>query len=384
MINRRTLLARSAFVGGVTLIAPRIAFARAATDKRLLFILQRGAADGLSLLPPIGDPDYQRQRGRLAEEFAGLPVADSIFALHPALENTAALFDKRQALFVQAVATSYRARSHFDGQNLLESGGQEAYALRSGWMNRLLGLLPENSPRALALSPSIPLLMQGEHGVSSYAPSALPENSAGMMDRVIRLYESDPQLSLLLSEALAAREMAGETRMRNLRNARATGSLAASLMKGQDGARIMMIESDGWDSHAGQSGQFRNVAGRLDTMLGAFQAGMGRNWNDTLVLVATEFGRTAKANGTNGTDHGTASATMLLGGAVKGGRVLGEWPGLVERDLYENRDLRPTGSLEAVLAGAVSGHFGIDPERTMEVLFPGRNASPMAGLLNGA
>lgn len=381
MIDRRKLLIGSAALGGATLLMPPMAFAAAATDKRLLFVLQRGAADGLATLAPVGDPDFLRQRERLAEGVEDLPRLDGFFALHPAFEQIGGLYREKEALFVHAVATSYRERSHFDAQNLLESGGIAAYALRDGWLNRLLGLLPEDGARALALSPAVPMALQGSHSVSSYAPSALPEATGNMMDRVAMLYRSDPQLGALLDEALKTREMAGDTQMRNLREAAKTGELAASLMRSTEGARVMMVESDGWDSHAGQRFQFNQQASGLDAMLGAFRAGMGADWSDTLVLVATEFGRTVAQNGTNGTDHGTGSAMMLLGGSVAGGRVLADWPGLARKDLHEGRDLRPTRSLEAVLAGAVAAHFGIEPPLAMRRLFPERDARPEEGLL---
>ncbi len=381
MIDRRNLLLRSAALGGATLLMPTMALAAAATDKRLLFVLQRGAADGLATLAPVGDPDFLRRRDRLADGVEDLPKLDGFFALHPAFENIGGLYRDGQALFVHAVATSYRERSHFDAQNLLESGGTEAYAVRDGWLNRLLGLLPDGGARALALSPAVPLALQGQHSVSSYAPSALPEATGNMMDRVAQLYRSDPQLSGLLDEALRTREMAGDTQLKNLRDAEKTGELAASLMRGPEGARIMMVESDGWDSHAGQRFQFNQQATRLDAMLGAYRSGMGVDWNDTLVLVATEFGRTVARNGTDGTDHGTAGAAMLLGGSVAGGRVLADWPGLAAKDLYEERDLRPTRSLEAVLAGAVAAHFGIEPPLAMRTLFPDRDAQAEEGLL---
>jgi len=304
-----------------------------------------------------------------------------MFALHPSFQAVGAMAEANEALIVHAVATSYRERSHFDAQNLLESGGASAYALRDGWLNRLVTMLPEGRKKALALSPSIPLALQGEATVSSYAPSALPEANEDLLARVSALYEPDPQLSALFKQALQTRAMAGDSSMRNLRNAEQTGELAARLMTGPDGARVMMVESDGWDSHAGQANQFRGAARRLDSMLGAFKAGMGSQWQDTLVLVATEFGRTAAMNGSAGTDHGTGAAMMLLGGTVRGGRVLADWPGLAQRDLYQSRDLRPTQSTEAVLASAVSAHFGLDPQLAMTRLFPGRTAKPVDGLL---
>ena len=166
-----------------------------------------------------------------------------------------------------------------------------------------------------------------------------------------------------------------------LRDAAKAGELAASLMREADGARIAMIELGGWDTHANQRGAFARPARNLATLQGAYAKAMGPAWASTLVLVATECGRTARYNGTNGTDHGTASAALVMGGAVKGGRVLADWPGLAESDLFENRDLRPTTSLESVLAGAVAEHFALDPARAMASLFPGRSNAPLSGLI---
>ena len=175
--------------------------------------------------------------------------------------------------------------------------------------------------------------------------------------------------------------MAADDNLRNLRDAQAAGDLAASLMRGEDGARIAMIELGGWDTHANQVGAFRRNASQLDALLGAYRAGMGSAWADTMVVVATEFGRTARLNGTNGTDHGTASATLLMGGALRGGRVMADWPGLGESDLYEGRDLRPTMALESVVAGAVAEHLALDPERALARLFPGRSGAPVSGFV---
>jgi uncharacterized protein (DUF1501 family) len=380
-LNRRAFALGSLAIGGLVLAAPGSALAAAAGAKRLLFVLQRGAADGLATLAPTGDPDFARLRAPFVDDYADAPQIGDFFKLHPAYAQVASLAGSNQALFVHAAASSYRERSHFDGQNLLESGGPKAYEVRDGWLNRLVGLLEDKQPRALALSAAVPLALQGPAKVSSYAPSALAEANQDLLARVATLYESDPQLSRLLADAMSTRAMAGDSGMRNLRNAEQTGALAASLMKGPQGAQIMMVESTGWDSHAGQQVQFRLAAERLDAMLGAYRSAMAEQWDDTLVLVVTEFGRTAALNGSKGTDHGTASALMLLGGKVAGGRVIADWPGLRQSDLYEARDLRPTTSTEAVIAGAVAGHFGLDPARAMTTLFPGRTGRASEGLL---
>lgn len=379
MTDRRQFL-----IGGGAVLsaafAPRLAYARAATDRRFVFIIQRGAADGLAMLMPTGDPGFASLRGLWAEDAAVARMLDGMFALHPALTGMAGLYDTGQALFAHAVASPYRDRSHFDGQNVLETGGAAAYAVKDGWLNRLLTLLPRDDARAIAVAATVPLALRGGREVASYAPSALPDASGDLMARVTQLYAEDAQLHALWAKALQTRQLAQEAGGDAGRDAAATGTLAARLLAPADGARIAMIETGGWDTHAGQRGRLNTQLKALDAMVAALKSGLGPAWDRTLVLVATEFGRTARINGTGGTDHGTATATMLLGGTVLGRRVVADWPGL--NKLYEDRDLTPTTDLDALIAGAVAGHFGIDPARTMATLFPGSmGRRPVAGLI---
>ena len=379
MIDRRLFLGGAA--GALaTLAIPRIAFAQAATERRFVFIIQRGAADGLSTIMPVGENGFSSIRGALAEDSDGAAKLDSMFALHPALAETARLYSAGEALFVHSVASPYRERSHFDGQNILETGGDSAYKLQDGWMNRLLGLLPAADSRAIAVSATVPVALRGSHDVSSYAPSALPDASSDLLARVGELYGADAQLHSLWTQAMQTREMAGDPG--DGRNAAATGALAARLLKGPGGARLALIETNGWDTHSGQRARLAFQLRGLDGMIAALKAGLGPDWSSTLVLVATEFGRTVAPNGTGGTDHGTASAAMLLGGAVKGGRVIADWPGLALPALYEGRDLKPTLSLDALIASALSQHYRLDLARISPALFPDSRQMPtIEGLL---
>ena len=375
MLDRRKFLVAGSAGAAALLANPRIAFARAATDKRFLFIIQRGAADGLAILAPTGDPAYAGLRGDLAKDAASGMRVDPMFTLHPALAETAKMYAAKQALLVHAVASPYRDRSHFDGQNVLESGAARAYALKDGWMNRLLAQLPGD--RAIALSPAVPLALRGAIPVESYAPSALPNAADDLMLRAGDLYARDAQLGPLWNQALAARAKAGE--MAGGKGGAALGMLAARQMSGADGARIGMIETNGWDTHTGQNYRLAAQLKQLDATIAAFRDGLGSAaWANTVVLVATEFGRTAKANGTGGTDHGTGSVAMLIGGAVAGGRVIADWPGLSTGALYEGRDLRPTSDLDALVAGAMAQHFGLDPARTAGLLFPETRPTPIS------
>ncbi len=368
MIDRRNLLMRGALGAGL-LSLPGIVFAAAATERRFVFIIQRGAADGLNIVQPVGDPGFAAARGALALD--GGSKLDGMFTLHPALAETAKLYVAKQALFAHAVASPYRDRSHFDGQNVLETGGTGAYQLRDGWLNRLLTLLPKQEAEAIAISSTIPVALRGSAQVGSYAPSALPQASDDLMARVGALYAGDTQLHALWATALTTRAMAGDLTMDNGKNASATGALAARLLGGPTGARIAMIETGGWDTHSAQKPRLAAQLGGLDKMIAALRDGLGAAWSTTLVLVATEFGRTVAVNGTGGTDHGTASAAMLMGGAVSGGRVLADWPGLGASALYEGRDLKPTLGLDALVAAALGQHYGIDPARLSATLFPG-------------
>ena len=365
--SRRHFLRLATAGAGILLAPPGLVLAGAATDRRFVFVIQRGAADGLETVIPYADPGYARLRGALAIDTTAATRLDGTFALHPALVETARLYAAQQALFVHAVASPYRDRSHFDGQNVLESGGAAPYALKDGWLNRLLGLLPGNAAPAIAITPTVPLALRGQADVSSYAPSAPKQAPEDLLQRVEQMYAQDPQLHAMWSAAMGARSMAG-TGLRQ--NPAELGQLAARFLSRSEGPRIAMLETGGWDTHSAQAPRMANQLKALDAMLAALRDGMGVAWADTTVLVATEFGRTAAANGTGGTDHGTASAAMLLGGAVQGGRVLGDWPGLAAGALYQGRDLRPTTGLDALIAAAAGESFGIEPERVARALFP--------------
>ena len=371
MLSRRSFIrAGGAASALATLGFPHMAFARAATDRRFVFIIQRGAADGLSILAPTGDPQFAGIRGDFVQDTASGARLDSFFTLHPALAEAAKMYADKQALFVHAVASPYRDRSHFDGQNVLETGGSAAYRLKDGWMNRMLGLVPASDAKALALSSTVPMALRGSHEVSSYASSQLPSPSDDLLTRVGALYESDQQLHALWTAAIDTRMKAGNAMQGGGGpKGAATGALAAKMLLG-DGARIAMIETNGWDTHSGQRGRLNAQLKDLDQMLAALKTGLGPEWANTLVVVATEFGRTVRPNGTGGTDHGQASAAMLLGGAVAGGKVVADWPGLSQGALYEGRDLKPTTDLDALIAGALAQHYATEPARMMTTLFP--------------
>lgn len=366
---------RSIILSGITVAAagalPGFAYAAAGTPKRLAFIIQRGAADGLGIVAPTGDPAFAAARRAMADESAGGARLDDMFTLHPALATTAGLYTGKQAHFAHAVATAYRDRSHFDGQNMLEGGGSRPYGRDDGWVGRLLTLLPAAERDAIAIAPAVPLALRGTVQVGTYAPSRLPQADGDLIARLTALYANDPLLHPLWDSAVKTQELASDIGGNNGRNGADLGKLAASLMLPEGGARVMMVETGGWDTHSGQRGRLAAQLRGLDQLVGALQAGLGPAWNDTLVIVATEFGRTVEVNGTGGTDHGTASTAMLLGGELnEGGQVSADWPGLAAAARYEGRDLKPTRSLESVIAGAVAHHYALDPKRVMTTLYP--------------
>jgi uncharacterized protein (DUF1501 family) len=365
--SRRNFLRLAASGAGLMVAAPHLVLARAATERRFVFLIQRGGADGLDTIVPYADPGYARLRGSLAIDASAATRLDGTFALHPALVETARLYRAQQALFVHAVASPYRDRSHFDGQNVLESGGSAPHEMKDGWLNRLVGLLPKASGAAIAITPTVPLALRGQADVSTYAPSAPKQAPEDLLQRVQQLYAQDPQLHAMWSAAMDARGMAGSPLGQNPAE---LGQLAARFLAQKEGPRIAMLESGGWDTHSAQAPRLANQLKSLDAMLAALRDGLGAAWADTTVLVATKFGRTAAANGTGGTDHGTASAAMLLGGAVQGGRILADWPELAPGALYQGRDLKPTTGLDALIASAAGECFGIEPERVARTLFP--------------
>lgn len=380
-------LDRRAFLAGAAalLAAPRISFAQhpIPTERRFVFIIQRGAADGLHTVIPTADPGYARLRGALAIDPETALKLDGSFALHPALATLHGLYRAGQASFFHAVASPYRERSHFDGQNILETGGRAAYALKDGWMNRLVAMLSQPAKGAIAFAPTVPMALRGALPVPSYAPSALPDANEDLMLRVQQLYANDAQLHALWSAAMEARGMAGVMDGKARRQEPGElGRMAAAFLARADGPRIAMIETGGWDTHSGQAGRLAAQLRNLDALVAGLRQGLGPAWQQTVVLVATEFGRTAAANGTGGTDHGTGAAAMLLGGAVQGGRVVADWPGLSPADLFEERDLRPTLGLDTLISQVCAETFRVDPERMARTLFPDApRGKPLARLL---
>ena len=377
---------RRSFLGAVALLsASPVLFARATTERRFIFIIQRGAADGLDTLIPYAEPAYASLRGALALDAESTLKLDGSFALHPSLPTLREMYSAGQANFFHAVASPYRDRSHFDGQNVLETGGHAPYQVKDGWMNRLLALLPRRGKDAIAFSPAVPLALRGAVEVATYAPSTLPQANDDLMARVAQLYANDAQLHGLWSSALEARGMAASAGGGgNRQDPGALGRMAAGFLARADGPRLAMIETSGWDTHSGQAGRLASQLKGLDSLIAGLQEGLGPEWSNTVILVATEFGRTVAANGTHGTDHGTGAAAMLVGGAVQGGRIVTDWPGLAPGNLLDGRDLRPTLGLDVLIASVCADTFELEPDRAAGALFPGSTSGKgLPGLLRG-
>jgi uncharacterized protein (DUF1501 family) len=389
VLSRRRLLqggaASLALWGGM----PRAAMA-GSKDPRLLTIILRGGVDGLSLAAPIGDPDYKRLRQHIAlEPTAGLPL-DGFFVLNPNLPFLHGLFQKKQALVSHAVHTTYRERSHFDAQDMLEAGSATGRT-SDGWLNRaLIGMRMEGkaSPKGLVTDAVVPLVMRGKAEVLSWIPKVY---NAPLRDstvaRLMDLYaQTDPVLAKAFAQGMeinraaeagmvggangAPTAGAGGRAMRDFMDA---AEAAATFMSKPDGPRIGALSFNGWDTHANEGvlqGQLGQRFLGLDHALKAYHDGMGAAWKDTVVVIVTEFGRTAAVNGSDGTDHGMATTALLAGGAVNGGRVLADWPGLSDANLYERRDLKPTADLRGLLKGVLRDHLGVPGGALASAVFP--------------
>ncbi len=397
MIARREVL--SLMAGGAFAIAglPHAVFAAGSGKRRLIVVLLRGALDGLAAVPPVGDPLYREKRGALAlrppgEPGGALPL-DRLFALHPALAPIHPYWGQGQLLLVHASGNGYRTRSHFDAQDLMESGLSAKQGLSDGWLNRALAFLPQGERRlGLAMGSAVPLILRGAVPVASWEPAALRDPAPEFISVLARLYQSDPLLGPALAEGLKAQRFSelvlGEVMPKGARGFgpdgfRPIAEAAGKLVAAADGPRIAVLDMGGWDTHVNQGVEegrlAKNLAGFADG-LAALATAMGPAWQDTVVVALTEFGRTVAVNGNGGTDHGTASVLFLLGGAVKGGRVVGDWPGLDR--LEDNRDLRVATDSRRVMKVLLRDHLGLDLAAIDRKVFPGAaDLRPLDGLL---
>lgn len=372
------LISRRSFLIGCSAAASplitRIGFAAAPGENRLVVIVLRGAMDGLDVLRPVGDPAYASLRPTLAEGEAGAPL-DGFFALHPAAAPLLPLWQAGELGFAHAVATPYRRRSHFTGQDFLENGGGAADGAltpgRDGWLNRAIGLIPGAGPRAgVTVGRERMLILEGAADTAHWMPVADPRLSAQGRLLLDELHGADPLFAPVWAgaQALATETAAGPNPKGDLAATDIGTHVAARLVAD---ARIATFSLGGWDMHQGQARLMADRLAALAQTVLALRAGLGAHWGTTLVLAMTEFGRTARENGSGGTDHGTGGAMLMAGGALRGGRVLGRWPGLAEADLLNRRDLMPTADVRAHAAQALAGMFGLSRGDLERVVFPG-------------
>lgn len=398
MINRRDVL-KSIGVTAIVGSSSGLAFASADTEARFVLVILRGAVDGLALAAPYGDTNYERVRGELAipgpGPSDGLFKLDGMFGLHPSLPTVHRSFLANEAVIAHAIASPYRERSHFDGQDLLESGASTVGALRDGWLNRALpplgGRVGHES--AIALTQNTPLVLRGSNSATSWAPSQLPDADENTLARLEEIYADDEFFATRLQQALRSQQIAESASTADRRGARGNEAKqfselmqsAGRFLATPEGPRVAVVELGGWDTHANQgsiNGTLANRFAALDTGLLKLQEQLGQTWKRTVVGVVTEFGRTVHVNGTRGTDHGTGTAAVLLGGAVKGGQIVADWPGLTTRDLLAGRDLYPSSDIRSLFKSILIDHLGLQQAFVEAEVFPDSLASkPMENII---
>ena len=398
MTTRRSILKTMAAAGALAVWdAPvRYAFAGVPTDRRFVVVILRGALDGLAAVPPHGDKDYAAVRGSLA--IANPLDLDGFFGLHPSLTNVKAMFDEREVTILHNICSPYRDRSHFDGQNVLETGGTGPHVLQDGWLNRALvpmGL--GDGEHALAVAQTPPLLLSGPAHATSWMPATLPAPDEAFLEHVRMLYAQDPVLLASLNSALDLQRQAvsamddpsAKPSMGGARNG--YGDLtplfsgAGKLLASADGPRVAVLDAGGWDTHFNQGaadGQLARRLQALDAALDALKTALGPAWAKTAIVMATEFGRTVHVNGSGGTDHGTGGAAFVLGGAVNGGKVRAEWTGLATSALQDGRDQPPRTDLRSLFKGLLGEHMGVPNAALGDAVFPDSAGAPaLTGLI---
>jgi uncharacterized protein (DUF1501 family) len=392
-MNRRRFLRLSA---GAALLAPGAA-SRAAAEggpKRLVVIFLRGAVDGLNVVIPHGERGYYESRPTIAigppgTDQGALPL-DSYFGLHPALAGLLPLWNDRKLAFVHAAGSSDATHSHFDAQLYIENGTPGRSTTRDGWMNRLLAALPEphGPTAAVSIGPTVPQILKGDQPVTNL--SVGPEGARP-------LPIDQPEIGRAFDRLYAGKDALSETyRQGRVARAELVGGLASEMRRADNGApppsgfpaeaarlahliaqdqhiRLVFLSLGGWDTHVNQGKAKGQLANRLQPLgdgLATLARGLGSAWNDTIIVVLSEFGRRVRENGNGGTDHGHGNLIWVLGGGVGGGRVYGEWPGLATGQLYQGRDLAVTTDYRSVVAVILERHLRLD-DRQLAQVFPG-------------
>jgi len=385
-LHRRQALA----LGASLLVAGAgdVAFAQAQGEAKLVLIILRGAMDGLAAVPPIGDPNYRALRGMLALDAGETLALSDGFALHPRLTFVHERWQARELAVLHAASSPYRARSHFDGQDVLETGAPGVFGAEDGWLNRALQNLAPGAPaRGVGIGASVPLVLKGAAEASNWAPSITPAASEDTLARLARLYEGDALLQPTLARAVETAGIVGAAHHDGAMRGGPAGyatltRAAANLLAAPEGPACAVISLDGWDTHANQGAANGALALRLaglDAGLRALKDGLGAHWPPTSGLGPTECGRPAAVNGTAGTDHGPGGVAFARGGAVRGGRMLGAWPTLAANALHEGRDLAPANDVRGLFAAALRDHWGIDAGVIRHRVFPGLAPGALIG-----
>jgi uncharacterized protein (DUF1501 family) len=380
-MHRRTFV-RNMCLGGIATFGwPVVTFAQVAHGSRFVFVLLRGGFDGLAAVVPHGDPSYRSLRGTFAFDDAELVELTETFGLAPGLAPLRELWQANELVALHAMAIPYRTRSHFDGQAILETGIDRPVGSSDGWLNRLLQAM-SGMRAGIAIAAGLPRSLSGPFDVHTWSPTQLGAVDDGYLERLSVLYRTDAALHGRFEAAMQQQDVVGEEPMA-AGGARRGGitplmQAAARILRQEAGPNVAAVEFSGWDTHANQG----LAGGALDRLLGgladgllAFRREMGDAWSSTTVVVMTEFGRTARPNGTRGTDHGTAGAGFVIGPMVARSAVIADWPGLDDRSLFERRDLRPTIDTRAVLKGAIAGAFDLTASQIARV-FPDSSSAP--------
>ncbi len=385
MLNRREFVMGLGAAGLLGTI-PKFAFGASGQGSRLLVLMLRGAMDGMDALRAYGDPHFSSLRSSLMDGADIGHRIDGNFALHPSLNFANELFGKKELMPIVAVAPPYRQRSHFDAQDCLENGTDKPGGANTGWLDRCVRAMPGSE--GLALAAVMPLIFRGGGKVTNWSPPMKQAADEGLLQRLQALYANDSDLSENFAKAMIGEQEGMDMPGMSTTVRRGGGQLeammtaAGSFMAKTEGPRVTFVEDTGWDSHRGQAAQLKRKLAELDAGLKAFNTAAASIWSETVVMVVTEFGRTAAVNGTGGTDHGTGGLMLMAGGAVRGGRVMGQWPGLRSSDLYEGRDLRTTTDMRSIFKTVVANHLAVSESAIESRLFPDSRAiRAMDGLL---
>lgn len=398
-LSRRGFLKNAGVLGCSLAASPLVtpvSLAATPGDHRLVVIVLRGGMDGLDLVRPVGDPMFSSLRPDLSSDDPTLPLND-FYALHPAADKLYGLWQAGELAFGQAVSTPYRdKRSHFDGQDILEAGVGQNGAIRDGWLNRLVQTMPNSRLRtALAVGREDLLILSGDAATSGWSPDVTLTLSQATRVLMKKVHENDPLFSSALGEAIDLTDVLRPELLikadeipdtpatimsdammvaKGHSNMTSIASFTADMLK-QD-TRIASFSIGGWDTHVRQAGNFRRALVKLQDAIMTLKAELGPIWDKTTVMAMTEFGRTVRQNGSKGTDHGTGGTVVMAGGAIRGGSVFGDWPGLAEEDLYKRRDLMPTADIRLYAAAAMQGLFSVTPSEIERTIFPGLDLSP--------